>query len=267
MRVFLVLAAVFLSSPALACGPDTDCVIGDRHYRISMPEGHDGATKVGAIVWAHGYRGSARGMMRNKGFLKAMSDKGLAVIALKSARDDWVLPNAPRDKGADGSVEFDYLDAVIADASAKFAIDTERMMMSGFSAGGMMVWNAACAKPGLFAGFAPISGTFWLKPPASCQTPVTNIIHIHGDNDRTVPLDGRPIADTHQGKVSEALDMYASFGNFGAPEPESTPMLDCLIQKNPSDNLLEFCLFEGGHSFRGDYVSYAWDRLAAEGKL
>lgn len=267
MRTLFALAAALLTTPAAACGTDTDCMIGDRHYRISMPEGHDGTTKVGAVVWAHGYRGSARGMMRNKGFLKAMSDKGLAVIALKSARDDWVLPNAPRDKNADGSVEFNYLDAVIADASEKFAIDTDRMLMSGFSAGGMMVWNAACARPDLFAGFAPISGTFWLEPPETCAEPVANIIHIHGDNDPTVPLNGRRIADTHQGRVSDALAMYTNFGGFGAPEPESTEMLDCQMQKNPSGKLLEFCLFEGGHSFRGDYVDYAWERLAAEGKL
>jgi polyhydroxybutyrate depolymerase len=267
MHAILALAIALLASPALACGPDTDCELGDRHYRISMPEGHDGATKVGAIVWAHGYRGSARGMMRNKGFLKAMSDKGLAVIALKSARDDWVLPNAPRNKEADGSVEFDYLDAVITDASTRFAIDTDRLLLSGFSAGGMMVWNAACARPDLFAGFAPISGTFWLEPPASCAQPVANIIHIHGDADPTVPLTGRRIADTHQGAVADSLAMYTEFGGFGAPEPSSAPMFDCLNQRNAAGNLLEFCLFEGGHSFRGAYVSYAWDRLAAAGKL
>lgn len=259
--------AGLLAAPALACGPDTDCMIGERHYRISMPEGHDGTTKVGAIVWAHGYRGSARGMMRNRNFLRAMSDKGLAVIALKSARDDWVLPNAPRDKAADGSVEFNYLDAVIADASAKFAIDTDRMMMSGFSAGGMMVWNAACARPDLFAGFAPISGTFWMEPPASCAEPIANIIHIHGDSDPTVPLTGRPIADTHQGDVAESLKMYRAFGKFDEQEDAGTQALDCEAERNPKGNLLEFCMFEGGHSFRSAFVEYAWDRLAALGKL
>ncbi|MEM7472514.1 MAG: prolyl oligopeptidase family serine peptidase [Pseudomonadota bacterium] len=267
MRALLALATALFASPAFACGPDTDCMVGERHYRISMPAGHDGAAPVGAIVWAHGYRGSARGMMRNQSFLNAMSEKGLAVIALKSARDDWVLPNAPRDKGADGSVEFNYLDAVVADAAAKFPIDIDRMVMAGFSAGGMMVWNAACARPDLFAGFAAISGTFWLEPPKSCADPVANIIHIHGDNDPTVPLTGRPIADSHQGAVSDSLAMYGAFGNFGAPEFSSTPMFECESQTNAGGNLLEFCLFEGGHSFRSTYVGYAWDRLAAAGKL
>ena len=45
---------------ALACGHKTDCKIGERTYRISMPEGHDGKTKIGAIIFNHGYRGTAR---------------------------------------------------------------------------------------------------------------------------------------------------------------------------------------------------------------
>ena len=49
------------AAPALACGPDTDCAVGDRTYRIALPEGHDGAAPVGALVWAHGYRGTAAG--------------------------------------------------------------------------------------------------------------------------------------------------------------------------------------------------------------
>jgi len=64
-----------------ACGPDTDCVIGnDRHYRIRMPEGHDGKTKVGAVFFMHGYRGTAKGTMKNKSLAKAVSDLGLASI-------------------------------------------------------------------------------------------------------------------------------------------------------------------------------------------
>jgi len=55
-----ILCAGFVALPIVginqshACGPDTDCVIGnDRHYRIRMPEGHDGKTEVGAIlIWA-----------------------------------------------------------------------------------------------------------------------------------------------------------------------------------------------------------------------
>lgn len=266
-KLALTVTLLTLSSPALACGPDTDCMLGDRHYRIAMPQNHDGATPIGVIVFSHGYRGSARGLMRNRGLRKAISDMGLAFIALKSLDDDWVLPNSPRHMDSDGEEEFTYVDAVIADAAARFPIDTNRMMATGFSAGGMMTWNLACARSNMFAAFAPISGTFWLKPQDNCNGRVANIIHIHGDNDPTVPLDGRRIMQTKQGEVSEALAMYRDYGGFTPVEPTANEMFRCENSQNAEGDILNFCLFSGGHSFRSAYLKYAWETFEAAGKL
>lgn len=263
----LLTALALASTPALACGPDTDCMLGDRTYRVAMPEGHDGTTPVGAIVFSHGYRGSAAGLMRNRNLRRAISDLGLAFVALKSKEDDWVLPNSPRHMDSDGSDEFNYVDAVIEDVTTRHPINKNRLVASGFSAGGMMTWNLACARSELFAGFAPISGTFWLEAPSNCAGPVANIIHIHGDNDPTVPLDGRPIQNTHQGKVSEALDMYRSYGGFESTQPSKTASLSCENSANSEGDVLNFCMFEGGHSFRSEYLRYAWETFEGAGRL
>ncbi|MFL4468910.1 PHB depolymerase family esterase [Tateyamaria armeniaca] len=264
MRFALCLLALFVASPALACGPDTDCEIGDRHYRIAMPDG--AAAPVGAIVFAHGYRGSARGVMRNMNLRRMVSDMGLALIAVKSERDDWDIPGAPSDMESTGAAEMAYFEAVIADAVARFAIDADRIMMSGFSAGGMVTWELACQRPDLFAGFAPVSGTFWQGPPESCGGPAS-VIHIHGTTDRTVPLAGRPIGPTKQGDVVDVLAMYRAAGGFGAATTVTVDDMDCARQDNARGDVLEFCTFEGGHSFSRSYLAYAWERLAAAGKV
>ena len=168
---------------------------------------------------------------------------------------------------SDGSDEFEYVDAVVADATKRHPIDTERLVAAGFSAGGMMTWNLACARSGLFAGFVPISGTFWQEPPSACAGPVANIIHIHGDNDPTVPLNGRPILNTHQGKVSDALDMYRAYGSFKNTPPSKTSQLSCKNSANSKGDVLNFCMFEGGHSFRSEYLRYAWKMFENAGRL
>ncbi|MGB7241455.1 MAG: prolyl oligopeptidase family serine peptidase [Sulfitobacter sp.] len=262
-----VMGLLATTSGAAACGADSDCTLGDRHYRIAMPDGHDGATPVGAIVFAHGYRGSADGVMRNGSLRRMVSDKGLALIAVKSKADDWVIPNAPRHMDSDGSEEFDYFDAVLDDAAQKFAIDPARIMATGFSAGGMMVWNLACARSDRFAAFAPISGTFWMRPPDTCTGPIADVIHIHGDADKTVPLTGRKILETKQGEVFAALTMYRDYGGFSAPAAANHNNLRCEESSNPAGNLLNFCLFSGGHSFRTEYVSFAWDTFSQAGRL
>ena len=270
MRLINILAfgvAVLSAQAGLACGADSNCEMGDRHYRIAMPEGHQAGTPVGAIVFSHGHRGSAAGVMRNGFMRKLVSDMGLALIATKSKDSGWDIPNAPRRKDSDGSEEYAYFEQVLEDAAARFPIDRDRIVASGFSAGGMVVWNLACARPDLFAGFAPVSGTFWLTPPAECATPTTSIVHIHGDADRTVPLTGRKIRDTKQGEVAEALAMYQKIGQFGAAQTSTSGDLTCQNRENASGEILEFCLFPGGHSYRVAFLKYAWDRLETAGRL
>ena len=268
LLVLFTATVASLDRAAQACGPDTDCMVGkNRHYRIKMPEGHDGKTKVGAIIFAHGYRGSAAGAMRNGHLGRMASDLGVALVAVKSYRDDWRIPGVPRNTGTDGSLEFDYFDAVVADLGSRFAIDTNRLLMTGFSAGGMMVWNLACHRSTLFAGFVPMSGTFWRPEPETCDSPSASILHIHGDSDPVVPLTGRKIADTHQGDVRTVLGMYAGYGGFGAAKPEIRDDWRCETRTNTAGQFLDFCLFEGGHSFKTTYVRRAWERFEAAGLL
>ena len=265
MRYLFFVLALFVAPMAQACGADSDCLLGDRVYRISLPEGQSGP--VGAIVWAHGYRGSAAGVMRNMSLRRMAHSKGLALIAVQGVGGSWDLPNGPRTPDSTGAAEFAYFEAVIADVQTQFDIDPARLVSSGFSAGGMMVWNLACARPETFVGFIPFSGTFGLTPPDNCVTPAASLEHIHGDRDTTVPLEGREIGPTRQGKVSDALRMYADLGAFGPARDVGTDMLRCSQRENAAAKILEFCLFEGGHSFRTEYLEYGLERLAAAGKL
>jgi polyhydroxybutyrate depolymerase len=266
MRILTALFILF-ATQSLACGADTDCPIGDRFYRISMPQGHDGVTPVGAVVWSHGFRGSAAGVMRNKSLLRRAAAEGLAVIAVQGVGGGWNLPRGPRTYDSTGAAEYAYYEAVIADAASRFPIDTSQLVASGFSAGGMMVWYLACKRPGLFAGFVPYAGTYWEVPPDRCAAPIKSIVHIHGDADRTVPLKGRQIRETKQGEVQAALDHYAAHGGFGAATDFTEGKLRCSEKTNGAGNVLTFCLFPGGHSFRTEYLGFGLKQLKAVGAL
>jgi polyhydroxybutyrate depolymerase len=265
--IFLLLPMIFTTTPARACGADTDCVIGDRTYRIMMPEGHDGHERIGAIVFAHGYRGSAAGVMRNKSLARTASELGVAIIAANSADNDWDIPGTPSNIQATGDIEFTYFDHMIDHASSSFAIDRNRLMAAGFSAGGMMVWNLACRRSDLFSVFVPMSGTFWEPEPPTCDTPAASIIHIHGDSDPTVPLGGRRIQATRQGDVNKALEMYAEYGAFGPPASSVALDLTCENRSNDEGKMLNLCLFNGGHSFKVKYIKWAWETFAEKGQI
>ena len=265
-QLFALLAALMLITPTQlmaqtqTCGADTDCPVDGGDYRISLPEGRQGDAPIGAIVFAHGYRGSSAGVMRNRGFRRMASELGIALIALNAAGDDWDLPNAP---GHDTSIrdEMTYVDRVLNDATERFGLDPERVVAAGFSAGGMFVWNLICERSDRFMGFVPMSGTFWKEAPESCRAPPANVIHIHGDADRTVPLEGRAIGDTTQGNVFDVLGMYRTYGGYGEARDVEAAGMTCSARRNPAGKRLDFCLFSGGHSFSLVRLRQAWKWL------
>lgn len=269
MRRFALILSVglALATPAAACGPDTDCQLGDRTYRIQMPEAAEG--KIGALVFAHGYRGSAKGTMRNKGLRALANDLGIALVATKSASQDWLIPGVPENPAEDGSKEFDYYDAVIDDLEARFNIDRTKLVVSGFSAGGMMVWNLACHRGQSFRAFIPIAGTFWQPVPAACPSFPVNLVHIHGLSDKIVPLEGRKIAQTRQGSVTKALELLNTSGGFGNPSVklEVHGDLKCKQWFGKDQKYLAFCSHPGGHSIKMDYLRAAWAMLRGAGAV
>lgn len=248
MRRWLgAVALALLPGVALACGPDSDCILGDRTYRIEVPSG---LASPGALVYAHGYQGTSAGTMRNRGLRKLAQDLGVALIAINGVDGTWNLPGSPSHPDSDGLAEMRYLQAVLDDAEDRFGIDRTNVVMTGFSEGGMMVWNVVCKRSDLIRGAVAMSGTFWQPEPVACDSPATSVIHIHGDADPTVPLGGRPIGPTHQGDVPGVLAMYATFGGFGDETPVADEGMDCAIRQNAAGQRLGFCGFAGGHSFR-----------------
>ena len=82
-----------------------------------------------------------------------------------------------------------------------------------------------------------------------------------------MPLDGRPIGETHQGRVMDALTQYRRFGGFGNAAQSQPLNLSCETRKNAPGDILEYCLFPGGHSFSTKHLGYALKRLRIEGQL
>ena len=261
MHLRLAVIAVFMAimpGAATACDATSDCIVANGTYRISLPDG--GAKSIGAIVFAHGYQGSAKGTVKNKSLLKMAADRGVAFIAIDAGADDWNIPNAPGQSIAPRD-EMAYLDAVMADAEARFNIDPARVIVTGFSAGGMFVWNVICERGDGYAGYIPYSGTFWKGPPASCPALAQNIIHVHGTADTTVPMSGRAIGATRQGDLAEVMAMYSRDKSFVPGASYGVADLTCSHSVDAGGKRLDLCLFDGQHSFTSQRLGAAYDIL------
>lgn len=229
IRRFLTALAVVVAlpaSPAAAaeCGrPEADCEVPGGTYRLALPPETGPAP---AVVFLHGWGGSAAGVMRNDGMLRTLAARGHALIAPQGlARPshpnaDWGVQDGqahPRDDVA-------FLAAVIDDA-AGHGVDRERVLLAGFSRGSSMVWDLACRAPRTARAYAPVAGAFWQPMPQDCAGPV-DLFHTHGWRDRTVPLEGRPVADgtLRQGDVWASLALLRQANGCTSGRPDEMPI-------------------------------------------
>ena len=178
---YLILAIIFNSSWAFACGQQTDCNIGDRTYRIFVPDSFEKNSESGALIHLHGYRGTANGVMRNKALISLVTNLNIPLIAPKSKGPDWNFPNSPSYDGSSNNNELEFFEALIDDVVNQFGISRDKLIISGFSSGGMAVWYLACYQGDRYSAYIPLSGTFWGDIPDSCKHGA--LIHYHGSKD------------------------------------------------------------------------------------
>lgn len=248
-------------SPRDACPVDGGCKVETGSYRLVLPPQAGRGQKLGAIMYFHGYQGSAEETMADQGLVAVAQRLGVALIAPDGMGHSWSFPGSP----AHYRDEFAYVGQVLDDATRRFAIDSGRIMASGFSQGGSMVWYLACRMPARFAAFAPIAGAFWEPLPEGCLGPRPNLVHVHGTSDTTVPLAGRSLRHGYkQGDVFKSLAILAPRGCTSpwaadagqAPPP---PALTCRLAADCGGPArLELCLHSAGHMADPAWVERAW---------
>ena len=214
---FLCLFAICFLIPLTAVtgkdtcgGVDAPCSITSGQYYFALPKSPPGPRGYPVMVHLHGWSSSARAVMDNGRFVEKVLSRGYVLIApfgevQPSGRRDWsVADGQTRPRRDDGA----FLSDVLDDAVKRLKINRSRVLLTGFSRGGSMVWDLACRTPGTFTAYAAVGGGFWNPLPQSCKGPV-RIFHTHGWVDATVPLEGRRLGNSGlvQGDIFEGLSI------------------------------------------------------------
>lgn len=264
---WLALSGILLASPGRAapveaCPGDQGCRVEGGHYRLVLPDAAPPGVPLAALMFFHGWQGSAEETAADPGLRALATRLGIALIAPDGTGRTWSFPGAPgrhRD-------EFAFVGRVLDDVAARFPVDSRRIMASGFSQGGSMVWYLACRIPERFRAFAPVAGAFWEPLPASCTGPRPALVHTHGTADGTVPLAGRALRGGYrQGDVFKSLAILDPQARaVTVPDFATAPdALACLLLSAAGAPRLELCLHPGGHVVEPAWIERAW-RLTME---
>ncbi|MEM7506326.1 MAG: polyhydroxybutyrate depolymerase [Pseudomonadota bacterium] len=271
MRTLILGLALLLGAlPARAAPECTECQVPLGTYAIELPAG-DGPFPV--LVHLHGMGGTGPGVIRGGSAKRALA-RGYAVIAptgwqpVSRYPKNWGVADG-RDYTRD---DIAFLSEILQDAGDRWPLDRGRVLLSGFSRGGSMVWDVACQAPDLARGFAPVAGAFWDDLPADCARPV-DLFHTHGWMDRTVPLEGRSLAGGTlvQGDVWASLFILRATNGCTNRQPETGSAEDGIWLRQWSDceaGRIDLMLHPGGHGVPRGWADRALDwfeaRLAEE---
>ena len=154
-----------------------------RSYRLYIPAGYDGRTRLPLVLELHGSGGTAAGQARTSGFDQVAAREGFAVASLQAESSRWNVPvNATRPD------DVAYVRDVIDHVSARLCTDPARVYATGFSGGGRMSSLLGCKLNDRIAAIAPVSGLRW---PAPCAGRPVPVLTFHGLADPQNPYAGR----------------------------------------------------------------------------
>ena len=260
-----VILALLAAPKASACGEDTACPVKDGRYLVRPPANWDGRSPLPLLVHFPGYQMTADDMMHDKEAIAVFDRLGILVVAAEARDLAWNLPafGEPRERN-----EYAYVSAVLDDVEKRFPIDKSRILASGFSLGGSMVWYLACEGPQRFTAYAAFAGAFWVPQPKSCRNGPVDLMHVHGTADDTVPVKGRYIRPRlHQGNVYESLETLRRIDGCARHLGRDKKItlaggpsgVECRFDHDcDSGHRITACFHDGGHYISGSWYDDAW---------
>jgi poly(3-hydroxybutyrate) depolymerase len=149
-------------------------------YRVYVPTSYDASKEYPLVIALHGMGGNESSYFDGyqRGSFKVEAEKRGYLVACPKGR----LPASMYM----GSAEKDVLD-VVAEMRKAYRVDPSRIYLTGHSMGGFGTWSVAMDHPEIWAALAPISGGG--NPAGMVKIARIPQIVVHGDNDKTVPVE------------------------------------------------------------------------------
>jgi polyhydroxybutyrate depolymerase len=158
-------------------------------------------------------------------------------------------------RGARQTRDARFVSHMMLDLRQRYEIDRTRIFAAGFSIGGALVYELACLLSDQIAAVAVVAGTMTI---ADCTpTRPVSLIHIHGTDDRRVPVSGgRGSATSGNNKwrpVQDCIDRWCDInGCKGKPHVARHAIDGVTVSRYVGTSDVELWLVEGGgHAWPG----------------
>jgi polyhydroxybutyrate depolymerase len=172
-----------------------------RSYIVHVPPSYKPQTPSPLVIMLHGGGGTAQAAMWETGWAAKADQQGfLAVFPNAMARDPAQPSSFARNpqfwndgsdrfyEGQTTSDDVGFIGTMLDDLSARFALDAQRIFVTGFSNGASMSFRLGSELSDRIAAIAPVAGALWFNPPQFRQ-PVS-VCYITGTADPLNLIEG-----------------------------------------------------------------------------
>ncbi len=174
-----------------------------RIYLVHTPHDYDARTRRSVVVVLHGGGGSAAFASRVHRWRELSNATGCLIVFPEAECGDPARPAGVRENPRvwnDGSTrsavarrnvdDIGYLAKVLDDLSTRFAIDSDRVFVTGFSSGASMTFRVGVELADRVAAIAPVAGHLCIKDPRPARP--LSMLYIIGLEDPLNPFAGGP---------------------------------------------------------------------------
>ena len=239
-----------------------------RTFRVYVPAIYDGQTPRPLLFNFHGNGGGNAVNFENATKFRSVADTANFILITPNGTVDPAFPqygqlwnNFTCCTSVDDVL---FVSDMIDSLNGKYNIDNTRIFASGFSNGGLMVYDLACKLSHRVAAVASVAGTMITTRLKSCSpTRVVPVLEIHGTLDGNVPFNGGLISgDDTLASVTAVLSFWRGFNQCTLfPTITNFPNINTMDGSTVQQSIYPNCndgsalellkILSGGHSWPG----------------
>ncbi len=164
----------------------------ERSYFFHVPTSYEPGQPVPLLLAFHSRTTDGGEILRASKFLEWAAEMNFIVASINASTHSnvtsWNAGNccSPSTDASENDVLL--VSAIIEAVKMNFSIDSERLWAVGHSNGGMMAYRLACDLSDKITAVAVVTGS--MVTPSCFPAKPVSVIHLHGDLDPTVPIQG-----------------------------------------------------------------------------
>lgn len=217
-QVLLIVPALLLAIPALVVSAfllanrtNGSITVADqtRRYLLHVPPSYDRTHPVPLVIDLHGFAQWPANQQCVSRWSELADEEGLIVVHPMGTRTPlrWAshTPGA-----ADTTADVRFLTELLDTLSRDYAIDQDRVYVTGISNGGGMSFVLSCVLSDRIAAIGTVAGLFTYPWDACARARPVPLIAFHGTADPIVPYEGGPL----RGPVNQAPDVRSWVADY-----------------------------------------------------